>query len=124
MARTILFFHPGSASAEPPAPAELEAGRVVPLIDTKDTRARLDRSFWGIDWIDPHTGTREADSKWPWLEFRLPGDEKGTLSLRCSLRVDHRPIVQKLCDENGWVAFDEGPSYFRPHQLPARLQQR
>lgn len=112
MAYTYLFFRPRRL---PLAPHELSAETVLPLRDAAAVRAALEGAVPGIDWVSDREGRAEAEGRW--MEFHLDPDA-GTLALRCSLRADYREIVQRLCDELGWLAFDEQPLCYQPHQPP------
>lgn len=111
MARNYFFFHPAQLPLEPD---DLTADTVLPLIDASAAQAALSRVLPGLTW-EGRDGRGEWDGNW--LEFRLPAGDL-TLSLRCSLRADYGPLVQRLCDELGWLAFDETPMLFQPHRPP------
>ncbi len=114
MATTWLFFQPQRL---PLAGTDLDADTVLPLCDADSTRAALARLLPGIEWVGAGEGHVEVDGQW--LEFDLgAGGEDGTLSLRCPLRADYRAFVQRLCDELGWLAFDETPLCYQPHRPP------
>lgn len=46
------------------------------------------------------------------------GDVGLVVSLRCSGRVDSVPFVQRLCDQLGWLAFDQQVLMYQPHHAP------
>lgn len=112
MAYSYLFF---AATRLPLATDELGEDTVVPLQDTAAVKAALTLLFPDIEWAGEEEGRLERDGRW--MEFH-PGGEAGTLSLRCSLRADYRDIVQRICDELGWLAFDESPLCYQPRQAP------
>lgn len=114
MAYTYLFFRP---SRLPLATHELSEQTVLDLRDPPAVRAELDRVLPNIEWIDALSGRTTVTGQW--LEIRLPADGR-TLSLRCSLRADYAQIVQYLCDQTGWIAFDEQPLCYQPHREPIR----
>jgi hypothetical protein len=114
MAYTYLFFRP---SRLPLATHELSEQTVLDLQDPIAVRAELDRVLPDIEWIDALSGRTTVEGQW--LEFRLPGEDR-TLSLRCSLRADYARIVQKLCDDTGWLAFDQTPLCYQPNHEPIR----
>jgi hypothetical protein len=112
MASTYLFFQPVSL---PLSPSNLDADAVAPLLAEDRVRELLSGVLPELNWVSPREGRVELDGRW--LEFSLC-DGAGTLSLRCSLRADYTDVVQKLCDQLGWVAFDERPFCFQPHHEP------
>ncbi|MBV9773031.1 MAG: hypothetical protein JO040_03740 [Gemmatimonadetes bacterium] len=112
MAYTYLFFHPLRL---PLASHELSGETVLPLDDPAAVRSALEEVIPGIRWVSAREGRTEVQGQW--MEFFLR-PEVGTLGLRCSLRADYQPIVQRLCDELGWLAFDEQPVCYQPHRLP------
>jgi hypothetical protein len=111
MAYTYFFFQPLRL---PLAPEELDEAAIAPLTGDSSIGA-LERAVSGIDWQADGQGRGEIDGQW--VEFHVPAAE-GTLSMRCSLRADYKPIVQRLCDELGWVAFDEEPLCYQPGRPP------
>ncbi|MEW5931033.1 MAG: hypothetical protein AB1941_26515 [Gemmatimonadota bacterium] len=112
MAYRYLFFRPARL---PLTPEELSADTVLELDDGAEVRASLDRALPGIAWTGDGQGRTDVNGQW--MEFfYAPGE--GTLSLRCSLRADYGPIVQRLCDATGWIAFDERPRCYQPHRPP------
>src|SRR5262249_9109299 len=113
MAYTYLFFRPARL---PLAANELSADTVLDLADPVAIRAALDQALPAIDWVEEHFGKAVVDGRW--IEFHLPAGERKTLSLRCSLRADYQDFVQRLCDQLGWLAFDQQPVCFQPHQAP------
>ena len=113
MAYSYLFFRP---SHLPLATHELSAQTALDLGDPVAVRAELDRVFPNIEWTDALWGSTTVEGLW--LEFRLPTAPANTLSLRCSLRADYARIVQHLCDETGWIAFDQEPRCYQPHRAP------
>ena len=114
MASTYLFFRPLRL---PLVADELTEETVLPLDDRPMVRAALEQSVTGIDWVSDDEGRAELGGNQ--VEFHLPR-EGGTLSLRCSLRADYSPVVQRLCDRLGWLAFDEGHMCYQPHEAPFR----
>lgn len=112
MAYCYLFFEPRRL---PLTAQDLSEETVVSLNDRDVAREALSRVMPEIEWVDQ---TGKATINGMWFEFNLPGDGRDTLSLRCSLRADYRAIVQHICDELGWVAFDERPMCYQPHQTP------
>ena len=113
MAYSYLFFEPARL---PLASHELSEATVRPLDDAGAVRTALSRMLPAIAWDDDdQTGRMQADEGW--VEFQLPASE-GTLSMRCSLRADYSALVQSLCDQSGWLAFDERPLCFQPGQAP------
>ena len=112
MARTYLFFRPLRL---PLSSQDLNAETVLPLNDAVYVRSSLERMLPAIAWEGGSIGRAEFEGKW--LEFSL-GSEGDTLSMRCSLRADYEPVVQRLCDELGWLAFDEQPLCYQPHRPP------
>jgi hypothetical protein len=112
MAYSYFFF---AATRLPLTAADLGEDTVVPLTDAAAVKAALTLLFPDIEWVDEAEGRLQRDGRW--LEFH-PGGEAGTLSLRCSLRADYRDIVQHICDELGWLAFDESPLCYQPRCAP------
>lgn len=111
MAQGYYFFRPASL---PLMAGDLNEDVVLPLTDAPALQAALSRVLPALAW-EGQKGAGEWEGHW--LEFRLP-DAGLTLSLRCSLRADYTPLVQRLCDELGWLAFDETPLLFQPHRPP------
>lgn len=112
MAYSYLFFQAGRL---PLAAADLDGDTVLPLHDAAAVRRALTRLYPALDWTDGAEGRLEHQGRW--LEFHV-GGAAGTLSMRCSLRADYRDIVQQLCDELGWLAFDELPLCYQPNRPP------
>jgi hypothetical protein len=112
MAYTYLFFQPTKL---PLTPEELDGDTVQPLADADAVRRALSGLYPELVWESPEAGRLTLDGRW--LEFSLV-PEVGTLSLRCSLRADYRDVVQRLCDELGWLAFDEMPLCYQPGRSP------
>jgi hypothetical protein len=112
MSHTYLFFQPAML---PLTPSNLDGDAVRPIEPDDAVRNGLSRLFPELSWPSPNEGRGTLDDRW--LEFNLGGGA-GTLSLRCSLRADHADVVQRICDELGWVAFDERPFCFQPHNEP------
>jgi hypothetical protein len=81
-----------------------------------DLRAKVEQSFPGLQWESRHRAS--AVVRGNWYEVHLPETATSTLSVRCSLQVDHGEFVQALCDRFGWLAFDEQPQCFQPHRAP------
>jgi hypothetical protein len=117
MAYTYLFFKP---SRLPLTVQDLSEETTLLLNDVEAIREALARAVAEIEWVDqrvgPPMGKAETDGRW--LKFLLPADDRGTLSLRCSLRADYRAFVQGLCDKLGWLAFDERAMCYQPHREP------
>ena len=112
MATTYLFFQPAFL---PLTPSNLDAEAVLPLGAEDRVREMLNTVLPGLVWSNAIEARVELDGRW--LEFSLGGGA-GTLSARCSLRADYSDVVQRLCDELGWVAFDERPFCFQPQHVP------
>jgi hypothetical protein len=112
MAYTYLFFKPARL---PLTPEELSDATVRLLDDASAAQAMLARALPAIEWGADNIGRAQVDAGW--VEFRLP-TPGSTLSMRCSLRADYSADVQRLCDESGWLAFDEQPMWFQPGQAP------
>lgn len=112
MACSYLFFRPARL---PLAPEELSADTTLLLNDPDEARTALARVLPQLVW-DGEEGKGEWDGHW--LEFHARDNRQMTLSLRCSLRADYAPLVQRLCDELGWLAFDEEPRCFQPGRAP------
>lgn len=113
MAHSYLFFQPARL---PLSADDLEPGTVLELADTPEVRAKLEQAFPGLKWQDRHRGNAEVDGNW--YEVHMPESGEQTLSVRCSLRVDHGPFVQELCNRFGWLAFDDRPMCFQPDAAP------
>ena len=113
MACTYLFFQPARLPLEPD---DLAEATVLSVTDTSELRARLEQAFPGLQWQSRHRASAVVQGHW--YELHLPEAPASTLSLRCSLRVDHGEFVQDLCDRFGWLAFDERPMCFQPHRAP------
>jgi hypothetical protein len=113
MSATFLFFQPGRLPLDS---ADLAADTVIDLFDAADARARLDAILPGIAWSADGRGSIAVEGNW--YEWALPQGGVTTLSLRCSLRTDHSALVQSLCDQLGWLAFDGRPMCFQPHRPP------
>jgi hypothetical protein len=112
MSTSYLFFRP---TRLPLQSDELNEETVVPLGDAAAVRQALARVLPDIAWDE---GTGKAQWEGHWLEFTAPGQADDTLSMRCSLRADYTPLVQRLCDELGWLAFDDQPRCFQPQRPP------
>ena len=112
MAYSYFFFEPARL---PLASDELSEATVRPLDDAAAVQAALSRLLPAIVWDEDQTGRMQADEGW--VEFQLPASE-GTLSMRCSLRADYSALVQRLCDQSGWLAFDERSQCFQPGRPP------
>src|SRR3954465_9955199 len=110
MSSTYLFFQPEFL---PLTPSNLDEKAVRSLDQDDRVRDLLNQVFPEMQWPSPAEGRAELDGRW--LEFNLGA--AGTLSLRCSLRADYSDVVQRLCDQLGWVAFDERPFCFQPHHV-------
>jgi hypothetical protein len=113
MARGYLFFRPSRLPLES---HELSEETVLSLSDRDEVRSDLERLVPGIQWVNDDQGRATVDGRW--LEFTLPSVALDALSLRCSLRADYTDFVQGLCDELGWLAFDERCMCFQPHRPP------
>ena len=109
-----MFFRPARL---PLTLDDLSEETVLPLTDPTQIRASLEQFFGTIEWEDERYGRTEADGRWVEITVHdkpgLPG-----LSLRCSLRADYGDVAQGLCDRFGWVAFDDRPRLYQPHQPP------
>jgi hypothetical protein len=112
MASLYLFFQPAFL---PLTPSSLDENAVRALEEQDRVRDLLSQVFPAIQWPSPTEGRAELDGRW--MEFTLGGGA-GTLSMRCSLRADYSDLVQRVCDQLGWVAFDERPFCFQPHHVP------
>ncbi|HET9483851.1 MAG TPA: hypothetical protein VFO79_07830 [Xanthomonadales bacterium] len=113
MSRTILFFLPRRLPLEP---SDLGTDTVQPIDDVEVVRAALPSVLGDVTWADASRGRATFEGQR--LELHVaPGT---TLSMRCSLRSDPSALVQRLCDELGWLAFDEEPRCFQPHRAPMR----
>lgn len=112
MAYTYLFFRPARLPLEP---EDLGADTTQLLNDPVEVRAALARVLPQLVWKG-----EEGKGDWDghWLEFYARSGEARTLSLRCSLRADYAPLVQRLCDELGWLAFDEAARCYQPGRAP------
>ena len=112
MSQGFMFFRPARL---PLTPEELSEETVLRLTGAPEIRASLERHFGAVEWVDEQHGRADADGRWIEMTVRddpaLPG-----LSLRCSLRADYGDVVQALCDRFGWVAFDDKPALYQPHQ--------
>jgi hypothetical protein len=115
MARSYLLFRPARLPLEA---ADLSATTVLDLADSPALRADLERALPGLMWRSAYEGSATVAGNW--YEVRIPHGETTTVSLRCSLRVDHSKLIQELCDRLGWLAFDETPLCFQPHRGPIR----
>jgi hypothetical protein len=112
MSTSYLFFRP---TRLPLQSDELDEETVVPLGDPAAVRQALARVLPDIAW-DEQTGKAQWEGQW--LELTAPSQADDTLSMRCSLRADYTALVQKLCDELGWLAFDDRPCCFQPGRAP------
>ena len=113
MARSYLFLKPTEL---PLTAGDLTAASVSP-IDMVEAAACLKQALPSLAWSSPTEASGETDEGW--VEFSQPGDgATRSLALRCSLRSDYAPLVQRLCDQFGWVAFDETPTFFQPYRAP------
>ena len=95
----------------------LDAADTLPLAAAEAVPA-LERVLPALRWTSATEASVELDEGW--AEFHLHDDpQQGAwLSMRCSLRADYAPAVQRLCDHLGWVAFDQEPRLFQPHAEP------
>jgi hypothetical protein len=117
MAYTYLFFEPARL---PLRSDELGETTVRPLNDANAVQATLTRILPAIEWIEEDgrlLGRTQVDAGW--VEFWLPAPGH-SLSMRCSLRADYSADVQRLCDQSGWLAFDQRPMCLQPGQAPMR----
>lgn len=115
MAYTYLFFEPAHL---PLASQELSEATVLTLDDANAVRTTLTRLLPTLKWIeedDRLLGRTQVNAGW--VEFCLPALGH-TLSMRCSLRADYSADVQRLCDQSGWLAFDQQPMCLQPGQAP------
>lgn len=64
----------------------------------------LEQVFGSLAWEDNEA---KAELHGNWYEIHLPAGARTTISLRCSMRVGHAPMIQELCDKTGWIAFDD-----------------
>jgi hypothetical protein len=115
MAYSYLFFEP---TRLPLASHELGEATVRTLDDAGAVQATLTRIFPAVEWAEAdgrRLGRTQLDAGW--AEFWLPAPGH-TLSMRCSLRADYLADVQRLCDQSGWLAFDERPMCLQPGQAP------
>jgi hypothetical protein len=112
MSSTYLFFQPAFL---PLTPSNLDESAVRPLLQEDRVRALLSQVVPEVQWASDSDGRVELDGRW--IEFNLDSGA-GTLSMRCSLRADYSDVVQRLCDQLGWVAFDERPFCFQPQHAP------
>ena len=113
MSRTILFFHPARLPLET---SDLSETTVLGLKDNPELRAKLEQVFPGLDWQTRHIGRVTVGGNW--YEVSVPQASAETLSVRCSLRADHSGFIQDICNQLGWLAFDERPACFQPHRDP------
>lgn len=113
MAKSYIFLKPRHL---PLVAEKLDRASVTP-IDADEVVACLRQALPSLTWSSPTDASGETDSGW--VEFSQPGQGADrSLTLRCSLRSDYEPLVQNLCDQFGWVAFDEKPLLFQPHRSP------
>lgn len=115
MAYTYLFFEPARL---PLKSHELDETTVRTLDDANAVQATLTCLLPAIEWIEEDgrlLGRAQVDAGS--VEFWLPAPGH-TLSMRCSLRADHSADVQRLCDQSGWLAFDQQPLCFQPGHTP------
>lgn len=116
MARSYLFMKP---SGLPLQAAELDESSVS-AIEPDEAVASLKQAMPFLIWSSATDASGQAEEGW--VEFSQPGEgATRSLALRCSLRADYTPLVQRLCDRFGWVAFDETPALFQPHHPPQSL---
>lgn len=116
MAYTYIFFEPVRL---PLTSHELGDATVRTLSDASIVQATLARIFPAVEWVEANgrvLGRAQVDAGW--VEFGLPAAPADTLSMRCSLRADYSADVQRLCDQSGWLAFDEQPQCYQPGQAP------
>ena len=113
MAKSYLFLKP---TALPLSGEDMTAESVSP-IDPEEVAACLTRALPSLAWSSPTEASGDVDAGW--IEFSQPGEgATRSLALRCSLRSDYVSFVQGLCDQFGWVAFDDTPLMFQPHRPP------
>jgi hypothetical protein len=116
MAKSYLFLKPTHL---PLSGGGLTAESVSP-IDSGEVAACLKQALPSLVWSSSTEASGESDEGW--VEFAQPGEgATQSLALRCSLRSDYTPLVQRLCDQFGWVAFDETPMLYQPHRAPEAL---
>ena len=113
MAHLYLFFQPARLPLEP---GELDGSTVLGLADSPELRVMVEQAFPGLQWQPSHRGNALVQGNW--YEIHLPETAEDTLTVRCSLRVDHGEFLQGLCDRFGWLAFDERPMCFQPNREP------
>lgn len=87
----------------------------MPLTDWEAVRETLRAAFPDIEWTEDGFGRLKVGGRS--VEFMLPEGDR-TLSLRTSFLADYTDFVQSLCDRFGWLAFDEEPQCYQPHQPP------
>lgn len=114
MAYSYTFMKPARL---PLAGGGLAADDILPLRAAEIVPA-LGHALPALRWTSDTEGAVELDEGW--AEFRIHEDAKlgAWLSMRCSLRSDYTPAVQRLCDRFGWIAFDQEPRLFQPHAEP------
>ena len=113
MSRTYLFFRPAKL---PLASTELGETTVLNLEDSAKLRSDIEHAFHRVEWDSKYAAT--ATYHEDWYEISVPDDAAKTLAIRCSLKVDHTGFVQQLCDQFGWLAFDEEPQCYQPNRPP------
>ena len=116
MAKSYLFLKPAQL---PLSWSGLTAESVSP-IDSREAAACLKQVLPSLVWSSSTEASGESDEGW--VEFAQTGESATqSLALRCSLRSDYTPLVQRLCDQFGWVAFDETHTLYQPHSAPEVL---
>lgn len=117
MAYSYTFLKPRHL---PLLASELDAASILPL-HAAEAVAALDGAVPGLRWTSATEATAELSEGW--AEFSLHDDPaRGAwLSMRCSLGADYSNSVQALCDRFQWVAFDQEPRLFQPHQEPGSI---
>ena len=113
MAKSYLFLKPTKL---PLSASSLTAESVAPIAP-EEVAAGLKQVLPSLAWLSSTEAS--GDVAEGWVEFSQPGEgPTRAIALRCSLCSDYNPFVQRLCDQLGWVAFDETPVMFQPHRAP------
>lgn len=111
--KSCIFLKPAEL---PLSAADPGAESVLP-IDAEEVSICLEQALPALTWSSATDASGEVGEGR--VEFSRPG-EHATRSLapHCSRRSDCTPLVRRLCDQFGWVAFDESPLLFQPHRPP------
>ena len=98
----------GSAPKDKQWPGE---NFIPPIIgNAADIRQQISSLFPEVNWNEPLQGSIDTSSD---IVFVLPGENDiSSIDLEVGHRGNPSPILQLLCDKNGWCVFDLASAEF------------